>query len=74
VTGKNADERNKSGMMTRFMISGNDWKSVIFDARINPKPTAAIAINIINVRVSIKPGMLEIGVPRNTAINKMMKP
>lgn len=72
--GKNAEERNNSGMNIRFIMSGNPWKSCILEARMRPKPTAVNAMRSMNTMVNATPKILEIGIPRPNAIARMMKP
>ena len=73
-TGKNAEDKKSRGIIKRFMISGNDWKSFIFDAKISPNPTEVNAINNINNKVMMMPNKPAIGVPSSIVISKMMYP
>ena len=73
-TGKNADDKKISGIITRFITSGNPWKSRIFDAIISPKPTDVKAITIINASVSKRPVNPDSGTAIRIIIASIMNP
>jgi hypothetical protein len=74
LIGKNADDRNNNGMRIRFIIDWNPSKSCIFEAIINPNPTAVKDNNIIMRIVNSNPPMFMMGTPRASAIMRITIP